>query len=62
MIAGTGGNITGTTSITTNSLVTNSLIINGYELFSNNDINASQLSTMQTDPEVVKLIENLKGL
>jgi hypothetical protein len=44
MIAGTAGNITGTTSISTNTLVTNSLIVNGYELFSNNDISVNRIT------------------
>jgi hypothetical protein len=44
MIAGTAGNITGTTTISTNSLVTNSLIVNGYELFSNNDITVNKIT------------------
>ena len=44
MIAGTAGNIIGTTSITTNSLSTNSLIVNGYELFSNNDISVNKIT------------------
>ena len=45
MIAGTAGNITGTTTISTNSLVTNSLVVNGFEIFSNNDISVNKITS-----------------
>ena len=57
--SGGSGRITGADFIQTNTLVTNTLIINGYELFSNNDVNVNKITAnIWTNLYASNVIEN----